>query len=115
MATYRLMRRGAVGLCVIEIRRKYMATHLFESLPMMLGPGQTKSILQGTPAFLSDFTFNGITVTVRPVPPALQVILEATYVARDGGGNLRVGYVVRNTDPNTAVEFKRTTVSIDQF
>ena len=90
-----------------------MAISINESNWITLAPGQTRSILQGSPEFLNPSTFNGITVTLRPVFPAVQVYLEGTYVSRDAAGNVRVGYTVRNADPNVSVEFKRTTVSID--
>ena len=92
-----------------------MATNLFESLDILLAPGQTREILQGSPGFVTSGIFNGISIAPRPVAAPARVTLVETFITRDAGGNARQHYVVRNDDPNTSVEFRRTTVRIDPF
>jgi hypothetical protein len=92
-----------------------MSINLFESLDIVLAPGQTREVLQGSPEFLVSGIFNGISIVTRAVPPPAQVTLVRTFVARDAAGNARQGYVVKNESSDASVEFRRTTVRIDPF
>ena len=86
---------------------------LFTSGQVTLSPGQTREILVGSPAFVTDGVFYGLNVT--PVSQlGNSVTLVGTAVRTDASATPRLYYTVRNDNPIQPVTFIRTTVQISR-
>ena len=86
-----------------------MPISINESLPVVLAANQTREIV-ASGAFVIRGIYEGISLSVMPVPNSGDVTLLSTSV-EDGGGNPRLRYEVRN-NRSTPSEFIRTTVVI---